>query len=192
MIMAFIGLIQLLSFLLKQKLKRTRIKNELEISPVTFPLQNSETHKGFVNSKNNPWGLQADFFTHENNTCRCEWTNTHTNYQGFANIIHGGILAALADELMANNILGSLNKFAMSLKAELEWQRPVKVSEKIMGRSQIYFRLGPFVLVRFELLNQKQKLVITGNGVFYLLNRQQFERATSHPLPLELIPYVRS
>ncbi|WP_413291072.1 PaaI family thioesterase [Bdellovibrio sp. HCB337] len=172
-------------------MKRTRIKNSVEISPVTFPLQNSDAHNGFVNSKNNPWGLKAEFFVEENNTCRCEWTNTHTNFQGFANIIHGGILATLADELMANNVLGSLNKFAMSLKAELEWQRPAKVSEKITGRSQIYFRLGSFVLVRFELLNEKQKPVLTGTGVFYLLNRQQFERATSQPLPPELIPYVR-
>lgn len=159
--------------------------------PVVFPFQNSELHYGFVNSLNNKNGMQAQFYVDEKDAVTCLWQNTASHFQGFSGIIHGGILVALADELMANCLVAHNQKFGVTLSSRIQWKTPVRVGEEIKGKANIITSFKNFVLMRFIILNSKNQAVLCGSGVFYIPTLKQFNKITGLILPDELQSFVR-
>lgn len=160
-------------------------------SPIQFPFLNSESHKGFANSKSNDWGLQAEFFKGKSKSAFCKWNRVIDPFQGFSGIIHGGILVTLADELMANCVLANTQKFSVSLKANVKWHSPIKVGEGVLGFSQIIYEYKNFKKVQFIIQSESGRVVLSGDGIFYLPTLKQFNRMTGINLPNELQTYLR-
>lgn len=180
-------------FLLKRKTSDS-ILREIEVDaaqPVEFPLQNSGLHQGFVNSLNNKNGMQAIFFVEGPTTVSCKWENTDARFQGFSGIIHGGVLVALADELMANCLVGLKKQFGVTLTTRVQWKAPVKVGDVVKGRAFIRASFKNFCLLQFVLVALSGKEVLTGSGVFYLPTMKQLKKMTGLDLPNELQSYVR-
>lgn len=159
--------------------------------PIQFPFMNTDLHKGFVNSKTNDWGLQAEFFKGKSKTAFCKWDRVIDPFQGFSGIIHGGILVTLADELMANCVLSHTDKFSVSLKANVKWHSPVKIGDTVFGYSKIVCEYKNFKKVHFVIQSDSGKVVLSGDGVFYLPTLKQFNRMTGINLPTELQNYLR-
>ncbi|MEY4616396.1 MAG: hypothetical protein RJB66_1356 [Pseudomonadota bacterium] len=167
-------------------------KEQFDFShPIQFPFLNSDLHKGFVNSKSNDWGLQAEFFKGKEKTAYCKWERVIDPFQGFSGIIHGGILVTLADELMANCVLAHTEKFSVSLKATVKWHSPVKIGDAVLGYAQIISEYKNFKKVRFIIQSEAGKVVLSGEGLFYLPTQKQFNRMTGINLPPELQTYLR-
>jgi acyl-coenzyme A thioesterase PaaI-like protein len=188
-------LILLLDLMLfKRRVSKSK-SNQVHLNtskPVLFPLLNSELHMGFVNSMKNDKGLQASFYVDDNNTVTCAWENTADHFQGFAGIIHGGVLASLADELMANCIVGHKQKFGVTLSSRFQWHSPVKVGENVRGSSRILAAYKHFLLLEVILENTSGKQVLSGTGLFYLPTAKQFKKMIGFDLPIQLLPYVRN
>jgi len=163
-----------------------------EDRPVIFPFQNSELHQGFVNSINNKSGMQAQFYIDDTNSVTCLWQNTASHFQGFSGIIHGGVLVALADELMANCLVSHKQKFGVTLSSRVQWKAPVKVGEEVKGRAHLASSFKKFVLIKFVIVNSKNQEVLTGHGLFYLPTQKQFKKMTGMDLPQDLHSYLRN
>jgi acyl-coenzyme A thioesterase PaaI-like protein len=92
-------------------------------------------NKCFVCGKKNPDGLQLDFIINrEDESISTEFTPTKT-YQGFVDIIHGGIITTVLDEAMVK-LAFELGINAVTAKMEIRFRRPVLPGErlKIIGK----------------------------------------------------------
>lgn len=90
-----------------------------------------QTQSCFACGKNNPHGLNLAFHT-DGSQIITAWTPTpwHT---GFADTIHGGIIAAVLDEIMAwtCGILGG--RFAMSIDISIRYSHPLRPGDIVKG-----------------------------------------------------------
>lgn len=97
-------------------------------------LQHYEEHRCFVCGRNNRIGLHLTF--------RLEADATHAEFlpqpdhQGYDGVVHGGILAAVLDDAMAN-CLWLRGVAAVTAKMELRYREPVSVGTRLL----IYGRL---------------------------------------------------
>jgi len=89
----------------------------------------------FVCGKRNQDGLQLDFELVGEDGIRTEFT-PHKRFQGWKDILHGGIIATILDEVMVN--VAYLRKImAVTVKLEIKLRKPVAVGERLIFRGQI-------------------------------------------------------
>ena len=75
----------------------------------------------FVCGQDNPIGLKLEFFYDKENAW-CHWT-THSDYEGYPGIMHGGIISTLLDEVMAKVIL-SKGQTAVTTELNVKFKKP--------------------------------------------------------------------
>ena len=102
----------------------------------------------FVCGRKNPRGLYVTFYDNGRN----EVTATHTIpdvYQGYPGVVHGGIVAALLDEVVARvSMIGDPHHFMMSVKLAVKYRHPVPTETELtdVGRIvELRGRLGKAV-----------------------------------------------
>lgn len=89
----------------------------------------------FVCGKRNEDGLQLDFELVGEDEIRTEFT-PDKRFQGWKDILHGGIIATILDEVMVN--VAYLRKvMAVTVKMEIRLRRPAAVGERLIFRGQI-------------------------------------------------------
>jgi uncharacterized protein (TIGR00369 family) len=89
----------------------------------------------FVCGKRNGDGLQLDFELVGEGGIRTEFTPPK-RFQGWKDIVHGGIIATILDEVMVN--AAYLRKIvAVSAKLEIKLRRPAAVGERLIFHGRI-------------------------------------------------------
>src|SRR3989304_4518090 len=89
----------------------------------------------FVCGKRNGDGLQLDFELVGESGIRTEFTALK-RYQGWKDIVHGGIIATILDEVMVN--AAYLRKIvAVSAKLEIKLRKPAAVGERLIFHGRI-------------------------------------------------------
>lgn len=94
-----------------------------------------QTQSCFACGKNNPHGLNLVFHT-DGSQIITAWTPT-PQYTGFADTIHGGIIAVVLDEIMAwtCGILGG--RFAVSVDIRIHYLHPLRPGDVAKGIENI-------------------------------------------------------
>ncbi len=89
----------------------------------------------FVCGKRNGNGLQLDFELIGEDRIRTEFTPPK-RFQGWKDILHGGIIATILDEVMVN--AAYLRKImAVSAKLEIKLRKPAPIGERLIFYGQI-------------------------------------------------------
>lgn len=83
----------------------------------------------FACGVDNPIGLQIRFTLQDDGRCTAVFTGNE-NHVGYANTIHGGIIYAALDDVMAN-VLYLNNKKAHTARCEVRYRRPLEVGQTI-------------------------------------------------------------
>jgi uncharacterized protein (TIGR00369 family) len=83
----------------------------------------------FVCGENNQCGLKARFFVHDDGSVESSYI-AEERFVGYADILHGGILASLLDEVMIKAVLKDM-KLAVTASMEVKFKHPVMVGQKI-------------------------------------------------------------
>jgi uncharacterized protein (TIGR00369 family) len=83
----------------------------------------------FVCGTANPIGLKLSFSYDEDGHAHSEVTLAE-NFEGYPQVIHGGILSTLLDEVMAKAVIHS-GKIAFTAKLQVSYRRPVKPEAKV-------------------------------------------------------------
>jgi acyl-coenzyme A thioesterase PaaI-like protein len=100
----------------------------------------------FVCGLQNPVGLHMAFYeNHEGNPKQvCIDVVIPGKYQGYPGVAHGGILAAILDELAGRAVLidGSDEDLMMTLKMELRYRQPTPTETPLTGVGWITQRRG--------------------------------------------------
>lgn len=103
-------------------------------------------------------------------------------YQGPPSIMHGGLVATLADEIGAWALILLLEKFGFTAEMQCKLRRPIRVGAEVVGRGRIAKPGARVVGVEVELLQDGVR-AFEGDLRFVLLDRRGAERLLGGPLP---------
>ena len=90
----------------------------------------------FICGRSNPRGLYMTFYDNERDKVYSEYTVSDA-YQSYPGIVHGGIIAAMLDEVVGRvAMIDDHHHFMMSVKLEVKYRRPVPTETplRIVGR----------------------------------------------------------
>lgn len=89
----------------------------------------------FVCGPKNPIGLKLDFALLDNDTLETRFTPQKV-HQGYADVVHGGILATILDEVMVNLPI-KLGHKAVTARMEVNLKRPARVGQELVFTAQL-------------------------------------------------------
>ncbi|MCA9963563.1 MAG: PaaI family thioesterase [Anaerolineales bacterium] len=102
----------------------------------------------FVCGRKNPHGLYMTFFDNGQNEVYSDYT-VPAAFQGYPGIVHGGVVAAMLDEVVARvAMIADHHHFMMSVKLEVKYRHPVPTEQplRVVGRiERLRGRLGKAV-----------------------------------------------
>ena len=102
----------------------------------------------FVCGRKNEIGLYMTFYDNGRDQVVADYT-VHERYQGYPGIVHGGVVAAMLDEVIGRvSMIGDPHHFMMSVKLEVKYRHPVPTHTqlKVVGRIvRLRGRLGKAV-----------------------------------------------
>lgn len=92
----------------------------------------------FVCGLNNPYGLKLHFYQTRPGEVVARYTAPE-RYQGYPGVVHGGIVAAMLDEVAGRALMGpdpETSRFMYTAKLEVHYRRPVPVGQplRVVGR----------------------------------------------------------
>ena len=103
-------------------------------------------------------------------------------YQGPPGIMHGGLVATLADEIAAWAVIALLEKFGFTAQMTCKLHKPVRVGVPLVGRGAIVRDARRIVQTRATIV-QADEPCFTGEFTFAILDRAAAEKMLGGPLP---------
>lgn len=115
----------------------------------------------FVCGPDNPIGLKLKF-AREGEGVRAEFTPSelHAGYEG---VVHGGILAALIDDAMAN-IWHARGQEALTAKIEIRFRLPARPGERLVVTAEPTGTKGGMMTARATVAGPDGAVVADGTG----------------------------
>ncbi|MEP0814854.1 MAG: PaaI family thioesterase [bacterium] len=89
----------------------------------------------FACGQKNPLGLALSFDVREDGTCATEFTAA-AHHQGFAGILHGGLIATIADDLMNNHLFRGFGVYTATAELSTRFKAPAPLGEPLVFTSR--------------------------------------------------------
>ena len=138
-------------------------------------LHNSGIHNCFGCSPSNKFGLQMKLFTDEKAVY--SWLSVPDYLGGWKNIVHGGIVSTILDEIMGWAGLYLLKKLTLTNSLTVNFIRAVLVGEKLKAEGRVIdFDGERNALVEGFLYNEKNALCAKAKGKFTTLSPKLAKR----------------
>jgi uncharacterized protein (TIGR00369 family) len=116
----------------------------------------------FACGKDNRDGLQLKFIRLDDGRIRTEFTPPK-KFQGFKDILHGGIMATLLDETMIHLVFGRGEK-VVTARLEMKLRKPAKIGEKITITAELLSDSGRRIELAAEAKDPSGELLAEGKG----------------------------
>ncbi|NJD62455.1 MAG: PaaI family thioesterase [Deltaproteobacteria bacterium] len=135
----------------------------------------------FLCGDENACGVRLKFFVENDEVCSRITLPRHLN--GYRDVAHGGVLAALLDESMgwAATVFGSTHRMYLTGELTVKYIAPVPVGEEIEVRSRMIEDAGRIAYSEGELLSGG-RVCVRARGKFLPMSRE----ATA-----DVIPYLK-
>lgn len=99
----------------------------------------------------NPFGLKLHFYDNGTDEVWADFA-IGPNHQGYPGVVHGGVVAALLDEVGSRVMMaGSANRFGMTAKMEVRYRRPVPLETSLRAVARAVKDRGRFVSAHAEI-----------------------------------------
>jgi uncharacterized protein (TIGR00369 family) len=119
----------------------------------------------YVCGKENLEGLQLDFYydaEQDEMFTRC----TFRSYmQGYKNVVHGGFLSMLLDEVMAKACIHR-SVIAVTVQFDVRFRKPVYVHEKLFFYGKVIEQKGKKIRTESRCVDSENGVRATANAVF--------------------------
>ncbi len=139
-------------------------------APLATPLADGYC---FVCGKDNPWGFKIQVSYQDDQLAAETELSIPREYQGWREVIHGGILATLLDELMAHAVW----RFAgpgVTLGLEVRFHAPLKPGERVLVRGAVHPANGSRRIAAGEIIRLADGArIASGKSRFLLLPENQ-------------------
>jgi acyl-coenzyme A thioesterase PaaI-like protein len=103
-------------------------------------------------------------------------------YQGAPGIMHGGLVATMADELGAWTCIAITGKFGFTASFDARYQHPIRTGKEVLGRARVLKSAGRFADVETTLLQDGQAC-FTGEFRFIFLDKTAVQKLLGRELP---------
>jgi uncharacterized protein (TIGR00369 family) len=118
----------------------------------------------FVCGDKNPIGLNVPFYVKDDKVVAEYVAGRH--FEGYKDVLHGGILSALLDEVMIRAVL-ALEIYALTSEIRVKFKRMVKIGDKLFLEGRLVRDGGRILLAEGKITNQKNEVVAEGEGKFF-------------------------
>ncbi len=138
-------------------------------------LTNRETHNCFGCSPVNRHGLQMKFFS--DGKTLFSWLTVPAHLCGWDNIVHGGVLAAILDEIMGWSAIHFMKRFALTQSMSVEFHKSVNIGEEIRVQGTVVEVRGKReAIVEGHLYKGENTLCVKSAGTFRLFTKDAIVR----------------
>ena len=131
-------------------------------------LPNREGHSCFGCGSANPHGLHLQFFAGEGAVA--SWVTVPQHLCGWKDIVHGGILSTILDEVMGRAVLYQLKCLTLTKSMEIRFLKPVYAGKELKALGRVTEAAGEReARVEASLYNSEGDLCASSTGVFAVI-----------------------
>jgi uncharacterized protein (TIGR00369 family) len=113
----------------------------------------------------NPAGLRLTFESSPDGTVRSTCTIPE-RFQGYQDVVHGGILATLLDEVMAHAVLRATEGNAATAQLEIRYRRPARVGETLRLEASVSRASGRRIHAKGRICGEDGAVRAEGEALF--------------------------
>lgn len=151
------------------------------------PFSKLEGYNCFGCSPNNPIGLHLHF-SEEGDEVVATW-NPGTDYQGFFNILHGGIQATLMDEIASWTVYIKAKTAGFTSSAEFRYLKTVGIDHgPLVLRARLLQMRRNLADIEVNLFNRDQVLCSRGKLTFFTFSKAKARKDLYYPGEKEFYP----
>lgn len=133
------------------------------------PWDDKQGYNCFGCAPDNPIGLKMQFYEDGDDIVAIWLPGTH--HQGWIDMLHGGIIATLADETAAWVVTRKLQTTGMTVKLNMSYRRPIMIDGKsITVRARVDRQMRNFVTIQVEVMDGDLKLCAQGEAVYCIFD----------------------
>ena len=134
------------------------------------PWMQKDGYNCFGCSPDNPIGIHMEFY--ENRDEIISFWHPQTQYQGWEDTMHGGILATIIDETAGWVVFRKLQTSGMTTKLELKYRKPVMTTEpQITVRGHIVEQRRNLVTIDVRIENSKGETCVEGRATYFAFDK---------------------
>jgi uncharacterized protein (TIGR00369 family) len=126
----------------------------------------------FVCGNKNEYGLKVDFF-YDKGVSRAEYV-AEEKFQGYKDILHGGIISALLDEVMIKAVIAT-GILVVTAEIQVKFIKPVKIGEKLFLEGRVTGEQKKIFTAEGLVSNSKGETVAAGEGKFFKVTEEMKE-----------------
>lgn len=139
-----------------------------------------EVNRCFGCSSNNPIGLKMEF-TEQDEYVLAHW-QPKEHFQGYVNVLHGGIIATMLDEVSAWCVNVKIGTAGVTSELKVRYLKPVFLSSgQITVRAKIVSSEGRYIKLKSELQDGKGKICATAESMFFAYPEEMARKKFGFP-----------
>ena len=141
-------------------------------------------YKCFGCSPNNPFGLHMEFYE-EGDDIVSTW-HPESNYQGWVDTIHGGILSTLIDETCGWVVTRKLQTSGFTVQLNVKFRKAVSTTEpELTIRARVTKQVRNLAYINAEIVNSSGEVCNEGEAVYFLMNQEKAKEMGFRPCEVE-------
>lgn len=148
------------------------------------PWISREGYNCFGCCPDNPLGLHMVFF--EDGDDIVSYWKPSERYQGWVNVLHGGIIASLIDELAGWVVFRKLQTTGVTSSLNVRYKKAISTLEpELTIRGRITEQRRNLVTIVVEIMNSKGELCATGEALYFAASQEKARAEGFGPCELE-------
>lgn len=131
-------------------------------------------------SKENVHGLKMEFYE-DGEEVICKW-NPQPEFQGYSNILHGGIQATLMDEIASYVVYVKMLTSGVTSKLEVRYKKPVPTNKgEILLRARLKEIKRNLAFIHIELFGSDGEKCSEADAVYYTYTQEYSKNNLGFP-----------
>lgn len=136
----------------------------------------------------NPFGLHLHFYDNSVDEVVTRFTIT-SPHQGYPGIAHGGIVAAILDEVGGRAIMiGDPMRFFSTVKMEARYRQPVRVEVPLEAVGRLVKLRGRFATTHAEIRSAESAVLTEADCLYALISSDQLNLSEADRLAWKVYP----
>lgn len=122
--------------------------------------------------KDNPRSLGLDIFWDEKTGEIVIPIDPESSWCGYENTVHGGIIAAIADDAMAWSVRQNIGRWGVTARMKLAYRKPVRTGEKYVAKGSVEKTKSSRVTTKCNITDDSGKVIVEAEALFILQSSQ--------------------